>query len=151
MDNTTKEAIEARIKGLTTLIFRLQPQCGIATSGNAKSSDARAYHYVATLLTRGVEDGGAGRNVIAVTGAHTVTGAAVTAVSSESGPPSSLPLDKDLSHAHMAVTQNQSRKYDGFSKEKVEPNPVSLADICKGLYVFPLLYILVNSQQEPGK
>ena len=103
-------AAEARIKALTTVIYSLRPQNGPPTSGNAQSADTQGYHHVATLLTRGVEDGGPGRSVIAVTGAHTATELVVTAVSSDPGTPSSPPLDKNLTQVHMVVTQNQDFK-----------------------------------------
>jgi hypothetical protein len=130
MDQLT---IERRIKGLTTLIYYLNPQNGPPTSCNARSANARAYHHVATLLTRGLEDGGAGRSVIAVTGAHAATGHVVTAFSSDPGPP----LDEDLAKVHIGVTQNQSppRAQPRFCREEVKPNPLSLADICKTMYV----------------
>jgi hypothetical protein len=87
-------AVEARIKSLTTLIHFIRPQNGPPSSGNARSTNARAYHHVATLLTRGVEEVGAGHSVIAVTGAHTVTGATVTALSPDPGLPLHLPSIK---------------------------------------------------------
>jgi hypothetical protein len=112
---------EARIKALTTLIRILRPQNGTPTPGSAesRSANAQAYHHVATLLTRGVEDG-AGRSVIAVTGANAASGAVVTVVSSDlahitslSNPerlPSSPILNPDPATVHMAVTQNWSAK-----------------------------------------
>jgi hypothetical protein len=64
------EGLEARIKALTTLIHALRPQNVTPTPGSAGSANAQAYHHVATLLTREVEDGGPGRS-IAVTGVNT--------------------------------------------------------------------------------
>jgi len=139
-------AAEARIKALTTLIYSLRPQNGPPTSGNAQSADTQGYHHVATLLTRGVEDGGPGRSVIAVTGAHTATGLVVTAVSSDPGTPSLLPLDKNL-------TQNQDFKKASttFRTDKINPNPKDLAEIHRTLCVFLLLCDLSRLIQELGK
>jgi hypothetical protein len=139
MDNK----LEARIKGLTSLIHCIRPQNGPATPGNAKSSNAKAYHHIATLLTRGVEDKGFGRNVVAATGAHNANGPVVAAVSSYTdGLPSSPPMDKDLSLAHIAVTQNQRSIGDlyNYDIQKIQPNPLPLIDICKNLYVLRLLF-----------
>jgi hypothetical protein len=164
------DVAEARTRALTTLIHYLQPQTDLPTPGNAQSATGRAYHHIATLLTRGVEDDGSGRSVIAVTGAHNINSSAVTAVTSDtvvpssplvapsspliapsspliapsspliasSSPlitPSSPPLDQTLSKAHMAVTQNRS-PYKDFHSETVEPNPLSVKEICESLCVF---------------
>jgi hypothetical protein len=142
MDNTSSpEACATRTKVLTALINRLQPQSGPPTSDHAKSANGKAYHLVATLLTRGVEDRRHGRSDIAVTGAHYVTGASVTVVISDpvassvtSDPSSSPPLNAELSPPHI---QNQSRhnSHKGFSCQSVGPNPLSLEEICETLYV----------------
>jgi len=126
-------AAEARIKALTTLIYS-RPQNGPPTSGNAQSADTQGYHHIATLLTRGIEDGGPGRSVIAVTGAHTAT-ELVTAVSSDPGTPSSPPLDKNLTQVHMVVTQNQDceKASTTFRTDKINPNPKDLAEIRRTL------------------
>jgi len=151
-------AAEARIKALTTLIYSLRPQNGPPTSGNAQSADARAYHHIATLLTRGVEDGGPGRSVIVVTGAHRATlilqfDLLLTAVSSDPGTPSSPPLDKDLTQVHMVVTQNQifEEAPTTFRTDKINPNPKDLAEIRRTLCVFLLLCDLSRLIQEFGK
>ena len=134
-----RQAVEARIKTLTTIIHTLEPQIGFPSSGNARSADGWAYHHVATLLTRGVEDSGPGCGVIAVTGAHNVTGAVVIALSSNAAPPSS-PLNEESVQDHMAVAQNSHpKKLREFHREEIKPNPLSLAEICRTLCVFPLL------------
>ena len=131
-----RQALEDRIKTLTTIIHTLKPQIASPTSGNARSADGRAYDHVATLLTRGVEVSGPGRGVIAVTGAHKVTGAVVIALSSDAAPP----LDEESAQVHLSVAQNSLPKIlKEFHVQEVEPNPLSLAEICRTLCVFLLL------------
>jgi len=59
---------EGRLMTMSKLLSHISKQVAFSTPGPAESVESQAYYHIATLLTRGSDDGGYARDVIAVTG-----------------------------------------------------------------------------------
>ena|ERR1700722_2043640 len=109
--------VELSIRALTTAIYLVQPrhaasETPVPSAQGSSRALSKAYNHLAILLTQGEEsDGGAGRQVVAVTGRASSSGVAVSAIAEvEDLPP--IPS--------ITVTRNPNRKAQGKTLVEVK-------------------------------
>lgn len=109
-DERSASYYEERIKSMSRLLSNVTKQVTVPSAGPAESPESLAFYHIATLLTRGSNDGGYARDVIAVTGVQRLLDADAASElldSDKSTTPSSPDINSCLVKIHITITQNQ--------------------------------------------